>query len=320
MKFCVAQTAVASITLLIAAPVWSEEKPPDPKEIEYQTFQNAKLKLHAWSGKKVTFLTQNAGVDPNLMQELCTTFDGIYDFYFEATGKAPQQIKHYEGRLTVAEVNETCGAACGYLGATGVELSKGCFAELYNGYQKRKTIDQAPPYEFGRKFWFYHPQLAYQKSVSDRAIVTGYAVFMRIVSLDAAGAKLGPFRDKTGDESRKIMESLIDLYEVDPKFTWENTLKVDGAPPNLLGPNGTDLFASFCLRLVRDQGGRAFVNKLWKAAEKRPAAKSTQDAVDNFIIAASQAAGKDLSEQFTKWRWPLSEQGRAECAKSKLSS
>lgn len=228
MKFRVPQTAAAAIALLMAAPVWSEEKPPESKEIEYQTFQNAKLKLHAWSGKKVTFLTQNAGVDPKLMQELCTTFDGIYDFYFEATGKAPQQIKHYEGRLTVAEVNETCGAACGYLGATGGELSKGCFADLSNGYQKGKTVDQVPPYEFGRNFWFYHPQLAYQKPV--------------------------------------------------------------------------------------------FVNKLWKAAEKRPAAKSTQDAVDNFIIAASQAAGKDLSEQFTKWRWPLSEQGRSECAKSKPSA
>jgi hypothetical protein len=79
--------------------------------------------------------------------------------------------------------------------------------------------------------------------------------------------------------------------------------------------NGTDLFASFCLRLARDHGGREFVQRLWRTAGQRPAAISTQEAVDNFVIAASAAAGKDLSEHFAgRWRWPVSPDGRTAAA------
>ena len=225
-------------------------------------------------------------------------------------------MKELDGLLTVAEVDQTCGAACGYLGATGIELTPGCFTDLYSGYETGGTIDQAPPYEFGRNFWFYSPQLAYQKPVSDRSVVTGYAVFMRMAALDAAEAKLGPFRDKSGAEFRKIMESLVDLYEADKSLTWENTLKVDAAPENPLGLNGTDLFASFCLRLARDHGGRDFVKRLWRAAGELPGAKSTQDAVDNFVIAASRAAQKDLGPHFAdRWHWPVSPAGRTAAAR-----
>jgi hypothetical protein len=56
--------------------------------------------------------------------------------------------------------------------------------------------------------------------------------------------------------------------------------------------------------------------KLWKEAAKRPRARSTQDAIDNFILAASSAAGKDLSKLFTEtWRWPMSEKAKAEAGK-----
>jgi len=56
--------------------------------------------------------------------------------------------------------------------------------------------------------------------------------------------------------------------------------------------------------------------KLWKEAAKRPRARSTQDAIDNFILAASAAAGKDLSKVFTEtWRWPMSEAAKAEAKK-----
>ena len=198
----------------------------------------------------------------------------------------------------------------------GLRLSVACAAS-------RKSIPplHAPPYEFGRNFWFYSPQLAYQKPVSDRSVVTGYAVFMRMAALDAAEAKLGPFRDKSGAEFRKIMESLVDLYEADKSLTWENTLKVDAAPQNPLGLNGTDLFASFCLRLARDHGGRDFVKRLWHAAGDLPAAKTTQDAVDNFIVAASRAARKDLGPIFAdRWRWPVSPSGRKSAAESAAST
>jgi serralysin len=299
------------VVILFAAATVRADEPLKPEIVDYTTFNGKKVPLFAWKGKRMAILTKGDQVDPKQMAALCGSFDKIYDFYREATGRDPQKLKELNGLLTMAEVDETCGAACGYLGATGIELTPGCFKDLYDGYQNGGTIDQAPPYEFGRNFWFYSGQLAYQKPVSDRSVVTGYAVFMRMVGIEATGAKLGPFRDKSGMEFRKIMESLVDLYEADKSLNWENTLKVDAAPQNPLGLNGTDLFASFCLRLARDHGGLEFVKRLWHAAGERPAAKSTQDAVDSFVISASQAARKDLGPHFVdRWRWPVSPEGR----------
>jgi hypothetical protein len=93
-------------------------------------------------------------------------------------------------------------------------------------------------------------------------------------------------------------------------------LKVGAAPKNSYGLGSTDLFASFCFRLCRDNGGAGYARKLWREVGKRPPAKSTQDALDNFILAASAAAGHDLTDQFTdKWRWPMSEMARQEARK-----
>lgn len=307
------------IPLLLCLPgACADELKPTPAD--YTTFDGKKLKLHAWRGKHVAFLTKEEGLDAKLMAGLCDTFDKVQAYYRDATGRDPQKAKHLDGLATVAEVDQTCGAACGYLGATGIELTPGCFTDLYSGWQTNGTVDQALPYEFGRNFWFYSPQLAYQKPVSDRSVVTGYAVFMRMMALDAAGAKLGPFRDKSGAEFRQIMESLVDLYEADKTLTWDNTLKVDAAPKNPLGLNGTDLFASFCLRLARDHGGREFVKRLWHAAGELPKAATTQDAVDNFVIAASRGAKKDLGPHFAdRWRWPVSAAARKTAAEVKPS-
>jgi serralysin len=286
-----------------------------PDAVEYTAFDGKKSTLEAWRGRKVAILTKPGTVDPRIMTDLCGIFDKIQAFYREATGQEPKRVKHLDGLLTLAVVDQTCGAACGYLGATGIELTPGCFTDLYEGYEKGGTIDQAPPYEFGRNFWFYTPQLAYHKPVSDRSVVTGYAVFMRMAALEASGAKLGPFRDKSGAEFRQIMESLVDLYESDASLSWENTLKIDAAPKNPLGLNGTDLFASFCLRLAKEHGGLEFVKRLWPAVGKLPAAASTQDAVDHFVIAASQAARRDLGPHFAdRWRWPVSPAGRPRAA------
>jgi len=42
-----------------------------------------------------------------------------------------------------------------------------------------------------------------------------------------------------------------------------------------------------------------------------------QDGIDNFILAASAAANKDLSDLFTtQWRWPMSASAIASAKKS----
>ena len=294
--------------------------PSKPVKMEYRSLEAEKLQRFAWMGRRVAFLTIRDDLDAAVMAKLCGTFDKVYEFYHDATGREPAKAKLYEGRVTVAEVEKTCGAGCGYLGATGIELMPACFRELYDGVAKHDEYDQALPYEFGRNFWFYSPQLAYKTGGYTDSVVTGYAVFMRFPALDAAGVKLGPFRDRSGKEFRREVEGLVDRYVADRSLTWENTLKRGAAPANPMGLGSTDLFASFCFRLCRDNGGPKFAARLWKEAAKRPAAKSTQDAIDNFVLAASTAAGKDLGPFFAEtWRWPVSESARREAAKVRVA-
>ena len=85
----------------------------------------------------------------------------------------------------------------------------------------------------------------------------------------------------------------------------------------MMGLGATDLFAAFLFRLRRDNGGNKFIKALWHEVARRPKAATTQEAVDNFIIAASLAAGRDLTTQFTtQWRWPLSDGAKEEIKKS----
>ncbi len=284
-----------------------------PTQVTYRSFRGEETKRFAWMGEHVAFLTMQDDLDPVVMKKLCTTFDKVYNFYTDATGTTPKPLKLHDGRLCIAEVQNTCGAGCGHIGATGIELMPQYFQVLYDGVKKRDEYDQVLPYEFGRNFWFYSKQLGYRDGDKDHAIVTGYAVFMRFASLDAAGVSLGPFRDRSGVDFRNQVVGLVDLYESDTSLTWENTIKVDQAPKNPMGLNGTDLFAGFCFRLAKQHGGADFIKRLWKEVAKRPGAKTTQQAVDNFVLAASKAAGQDLTDLFTTtWRWPVSDAARQE--------
>jgi len=135
----------------------------------------------------------------------------------------------------------------------------------------------------------------------------------------AAGARARPHllpRRLPRRDSRSFAQfkaeviALIDQYLADPSKTWSNTLRINQGLPGIYG--GTDLFASFLYRLKRDYGGEATIRALWKEVAKRPAATTTQEAVDNFVLAASAAAQLNLTGQFERWRWPVSAAAKAE--------
>ena len=226
-----------------------------PIQADYTSFRGEKVIRFAWLGKHVAFQTIRADLDAAAMKGLCDTFDKVYEFYRDATQRKPAKVKLYQGRATFTEIENTCGAGCGNIGATGIEIMPGNFDELYEGFVKHGEIDQVLPYEFGRNFWFYSRQLAPRRGAYADSIITGYAVFMRFMSLDVAGAKLGPFNNRSGKRFRAEVERLVDLYVADSSLSFGNTLRQGRAPANPMGLGSTDLFASFCFRLCRDHGG-----------------------------------------------------------------
>ncbi|HEX5181718.1 MAG TPA: immunoglobulin domain-containing protein [Allosphingosinicella sp.] len=282
--------------------------------VTYTSFNGPILELNAWEGSHTALLTARADLDPAVITRILKALDATYLYYQDATGFTPAPQSTYKLKLTVAEVPDTCGAGCGFLGLTGIELQTDTFAALYSQVQASDLYDQAVFYEFGRNFWSLSPQLEYKAPDRGDSVVTGFAVFMRFMAMDAIGVSGAPFNGQPFAQFRADEEQMVDLYAADPTQTFQNTLQV-GRPQanNPSGLEATDLFASFLFRLRRDYGGNDFVSKLWHEAALRPAAATTQDAVDNFVVAASKAANRNLANLFiNQWRWPVSAAAVAE--------
>ena len=271
----------------------------------YTSFNGPVIPLYAWEGtNKVMILSRSNALNRATMFKWLRAMEATYAYYQTCNGREPAVNPLYliNNRTTIADVAATCGAGCGQLGFTGIELQNTYFDVMYNAINNSNQYDQAVFYEFGRNFWFYFPQLAYK---ANDPVVTGYAVFMRFQAMEAAGVTGAPFGTSSFPTFQANVQGLIDTYLATPSLNWANTLGVgQGIPGSGLG--ATDLFASFCFRLKRDYGGQAFVQNLWKKAALRPAAATTQDAVDNFFLSACAAANKNLTTVFIGWKWPLS--------------
>ena len=305
-----------SLALFLVTPLVAQQ----PSKISYTSFQGEVLERHVTSGRKVAFAVADRGTDPAALKKALKVFDAAHEFYAEATGREPADRKEntWRGCTLIAEVEKTCGAGCAYLGTRGIEIMPAHLQILLSGIAKKNQYDQVLFYELGRNFWFYGDQLEYQSAdAKTGSVTTGFAVFMRFVAMEAAGVEGGPFQERPFAEFRSVVEGLVDTYEQDPKWTWQNTLREAKGVPSKLQLGATDLFASFCFRLMREFGGTAYVGRLWREAGKCPAAKTTQDAIDNFVVAASLAAKRDLSPVFVgQWRWPVSVEGRERAKKA----
>lgn len=278
----------------------------------YKNFNGAQLNLFAWGGNHVMLLSRSSNLNRVAMFKWLKAMDTTYGYYKLCTGRDPyiNSPTYINNRTTIADVPSTCGAGCGYLGFTGIEMQNDYFDIEYNAISQHNQFDQVPFYEFGRNFWFYGSQLAYK---ANDPTTTGFAIYMRFTSMSAAGINGAPFGSLSFNDFKNSIMQLVDKYLADPSLNWANTLGVGKGVPNNWG--ASDLFASFCMRLQRDYGGEIFVQNLWKEAGKRPAANTTQDAVDNFFLASCAAAKKNLTVLFQSWRWSLSSSAIAEANK-----
>ena len=105
--------------------------------------------------------------------------DEGWALYTDLTGRRPEPLKQLKGRTTIAAVpngDYTCGAGCGYVGASGIELAM--FYEW--NYPALQRDPQAIPhyvfYEMGRNFFTFGNRHS--------CFTTGFAVFMRYVCMD----------------------------------------------------------------------------------------------------------------------------------------
>jgi serralysin len=270
--------------------------------IVYTAFDGHTETLVPWQGRNVSVLVEpGVARDPKVMGRLGKALDRAWDYYATTTGHLPATANSLNGRTEVAEVSTTCGAGCGYLGATGVEIQTTYFEKLYRQIAEHKLYDQIPFYEFGRNFWFWSPELQFHPPDQD-PVVSGYAVWMRFRSMAAAHVKGAPFNGTPFRTFASQVETLAGQYEADPSLTFADTLAQNRSPGLY---NGTDFWASLMTQLTDRHGGQRFVARFWHHVDSLPAATSTTDAVTNWVQNASYAACTDLSSVFyDRWGFP----------------
>ncbi|XZG70697.1 carbohydrate-binding protein [Chitinibacteraceae bacterium HSL-7] len=299
--------ATPTLWQALAAPA-----PQTPVQVAWKDFNGKFSTLYAWEGNNVAVLARQPDLNADSMKKLVSTLDNAYNFYQQTTGYTPNPYILYNGKLSIADVAETCGAGCGYIGYTGIELQHAAFDIFYNALHKDSQYDQTVFYELGRNFWGFGSQLEYKAPDQVAPVVTGFAVFMRNLTMESLALAGAPVNGTPLGRFNEEMLGLIDRYEADPSLNWSNTLAADRAPANTLGLGGADLFSSMMFRLQRDYGGYTFVKRFWDEVRLRPAATTTQEAVDNFFLAASHAAKRNLTTQFvTRWRIPVSDAAQA---------
>ena len=90
----------------------------------YTSFEGRSYTMHVWQGSNVALLTPTSlqpAPDSATLLRIEDVLDAAYDYYLLATGRKPISYAPttVNGRATIAVVESTCGAGCGYLGFTG---------------------------------------------------------------------------------------------------------------------------------------------------------------------------------------------------------
>ncbi|HRZ58694.1 MAG TPA: calcium-binding protein [Candidatus Paceibacterota bacterium] len=269
--------------------------------------------LLPWAGSNVVFLTTLSTYDAQLMAHWVRALDGGWALYADLTGRRPEPLKQLGGKATIAAVPDadyTCGAGCGFIGASGIEL-----AMFYDwNYPALQRDPQAIPhyvfYEMGRNFYTFGDRHS--------CFTTGFAVFMRYVCMDTLGCH---------DEDRRTREIIEDAQAQVRRaglpflrtFTNADGLsekepRLKNAAGELIQPSDQPVtYASAMLRLWREQGANPWLRRFCRFLRECPEAPESTRAGAwqqcwNWYLAASLAAQRDLSTVFVEdWRLPLSE-------------
>ncbi len=327
---------VTGLTLLSGSRAWPAEplRPGEPVDYGKIAFSPEEWKkrgistqLVPWTGERVVFLTtNNVSLDKKVMAIFLDRLDAGWKLYADLTGRSPGLFKQLNGKPTIAAVPRgslTCGIGCGFIGATGIEVA-GFYTSDYPLVSKHTAaFPHYYFYEMGRNYYTFGERHS--------LFITGYAVFMRYVCMDALGCE-DPDRP-----TRATIEQAEELYaksDLDFIKAFTTLGGLDEKAPRLKQADGKPLqpsdqpviYASAMLKLRHDCGGDVWVKRFFAQLTKCPKVKADNPAAGlrqslSWFVAASCAAHKDLSGLFVdRWRFPLTREARAVLAQARWNS
>lgn len=249
----------------------------------------SKLQLRAFVGRNVVLLLAPERQPAQIViDRMLSAADRGWDWYKDMFGRAPTPSSLHEGKATIAEVPDTCGAGCGLTGFTGIEMLPK-YADLMLDQAVHDRYNQLVFYEFGRNFFFFREPLGRLD-----ALITGFAHVNRFYCMDAIGVIGGARGDGLDWEVYRhdVLVDLLDRYVADPKLTWRNTIAEYKAPENPRKWDGAAFAGSLYYKIRRDDGSAGY-RRFWKLMMGAPKAESPQESVERFVQIARAATGKD---------------------------
>lgn len=274
--------------------------------ITYTSMDRKNLILFPIIGRNLVLLVPSSNFDQDVLNKIVDALDQVYDFYNYSTGRQPLLSYNYQGKATVAVVPSTCDEVCSTQGMSGIELQSEYFDKFYRGVKEYDQYDLSVIEALGRNFWFYDSEIEYKEDDFTASISEGYGVFMRTLAIEAAGIAPASSQDRDYYREKADVEGLLPVYWQYASLNWNNTLGIGEAPPNSAGLGGGHFFASILFDL-RKRFGNPFTQWIWKEVDLRPDADTTQEAVDNFVLAACAATEKNLTDLFVqRYRWSVS--------------
>ncbi len=287
-----------------------------------QRWEDAQVstKLIPWEGKQIVLLTTSRDFDAKVMARFVSRLDAGWKLYGDLTGRTPSPQRQFNGKATIAAVPNaslTCGYGCGYVGATGIEISGFYRKDYALVASDRDAFPHYLFYEMGRNYYTFGDRHS--------LFITGYAVFMRYVCMDSLECT---DRDPRTRATIEWCESVYAASEVPflSAFTnlpeGEKRHRLKDAEGRTISPSDQPvMYATAMLKLYKDHGGNAWLKRFFRQLQRCPRVKvqDSDDALDqclNWVVAASAAAGQDLTPVFVdRWRMPMNAKLRAALAK-----
>jgi hypothetical protein len=315
----VAATALSFVLALSPAAPAAELEPGEPFDYPSMAFYpdrwvNKELTepMIPWVGKEVAIVTPDKPLDAKVLSVFVKHLDNGWSLYHEMVGRRPRSLKTYEGTPTIVALPDnglSCGYGCGYVGATGIEMSD--FERHYDSSEKDPlSVPHAYFYEMGRNYFVFGDRHS--------CFTTGFAVFMRYVCIDTLGLNDGdkPTREIINDAIGRFEEndmSFIDAMTTHgPHGEKGNRLK-DEKGREISPTDQNVMYASLMLQLRNEFGGNEFVKRFYHELLNCKPIKPTDTETARlqcltWLICASAAARTDLTERFTKdWKLELDE-------------
>jgi serralysin len=280
-----------------------------PAPIAYKPFGDAPLvQLRPYVGRNVALLLNPARTTERIVTDrVVAAIDRAWDWYRSFFGRSPSNYRIHAGKATIAEVEASCGAGCGFIGNTGIEIAAPTMTRLLVEASQDR-YNQAVFYELGRNFFFCTDALgAMAPFANGGVLVTGFAHIHRFYSMDAAGLTGAPWDDNLDFDGFRyfVLVELLDLYLADKTLTWENTLAVDKVPKNPhYWISAAHLAAAFFHRIRRDHGYVGY-RRFWELMAKAPKANTPRDSATRFVQVARAATGEDYRDLFRDQTLPL---------------